>query len=764
MVASAPNVPDRLTSGPEQPRMSMRHRLARLGRPSGALVLDPLFKVLRSNHPKADTAVVERAYRTAEHYHRGQIRKSGDPYITHPLAVATILAELGLTEPTLCAALMHDTVEDTSYTIEQLAADFGDEVARLVDGVTKLDKVTYGDSTQAETIRKMVVAMSRDIRVLVIKLADRLHNMRTLHFLRPDKQSRIATETIDIFAPLAHRLGMNAVKWELEDLAFAVLHPKIYTEIVQLVAERAPQREKLLDQVTETVTSDLKDARIKATVHGRPKHYYSIYQKMVVRGRDFADIYDLVGLRILVDTPRDCYAALGVMHVRWNPLPGRFKDYIAVPKFNMYQSLHTTVIGPSGKPVELQIRTHDMHRRAEYGVAAHWKYKESPTKTAADKVVNPDGSELTWVRSLTEWQREAADPGEFLEGLQYEISSAEVYVYTPKGEVITLPGGSTPVDFAYAIHTEVGQHCIGARVNGRLVPLESALVNGDVVDIMTSKAEGAGPSRDWLEFVKSPKARNKIRQYFSREQREANVDMGREMLAKQVRKAGGSLQRILSLENVTAVAHHYRLADVTALYAAIGRHQISAQAAVQRLIRIAGGTDDDAEETSEAVPVTTSRRRPHRSSSDGTGVAVHGDTDLWVKLARCCTPVPGDEIMGFITRGQGVSVHRTDCTNADSLRSSPERLVEVSWAPTAESSFLVAVQIEGLDRTGLLHDITRAVSDHHVSIVSATMTTDKQRVFKTRMTFETPDPKHLEALLQAVRRVPGVFDVFRVKQ
>ncbi|MDO5498912.1 MAG: bifunctional (p)ppGpp synthetase/guanosine-3',5'-bis(diphosphate) 3'-pyrophosphohydrolase [Propionibacteriaceae bacterium] len=763
-VTTTLDVPDRLSSGPEQPRMSMRHRLARFGRNSQASVLDPLFKVLRSNHPKADTAVVERAYRTAEHYHRGQLRKSGDPYITHPLAVATILAELGLTESTLCAALLHDTVEDTSYTIQQLTADFGDEVARLVDGVTKLDKVTYGDSTQAETIRKMVVAMARDIRVLVIKLADRLHNMRTLHFLRPDKQTRIANETIDIFAPLAHRLGMNAVKWELEDLAFAVLHPKIYAEIVQLVAERAPQREQLLAQVTEQVKLDLKDAKLKATIHGRPKHYYSIYQKMVVRGRDFADIYDLVGLRILVDTPRDCYAALGVMHVRWNPLPGRFKDYIAVPKFNMYQSLHTTVLGPSSKPVELQIRTHDMHRRAEYGVAAHWKYKETPGKSAADKVVNPDGSELTWVRSLTEWQREMADPGEFLEGLRYEIKSAEVYVYTPKGEVITLPGGSTPVDFAYAIHTEVGQHCIGARVNGRLVPLESTLVNGDVVDIMTSKAEGAGPSRDWLEFVASPKARNKIRQYFSREQREANVDSGREMLAKQVRKAGLPMQRMVTLENVTAVAHHFHLADVTALYAAIGRHQVSAQAAVQRLIRIAGGSDEAAEEASEGLPIGSPRRRTGRSVGNGTGVAVHGDTDMWVKLARCCTPVPGDEIMGFITRGQGVSVHRTDCTNADSLRSAPERLVDVSWAPTAESSFLVAVQIEGLDRTGLLHDITRAVSEHHVSIMSATMTTNKERVFKTRMTFETADPKHLESLLQAIRRGPGIFDVFRVKQ
>ncbi len=742
--------------------MSMRHRLARFGRPAQASVLDALFKVMRSNHPKADTAIVERAYRTAEHYHRGQIRKSGDPYITHPLAVATILAELGLTETTLCAALLHDTVEDTSYTLEQLRADFGDEVANMVDGVTKLDKVTYGENTQAETIRKMVVAMARDIRVLVIKLADRLHNMRTLHFLRPDKQTRIAKETVDIFAPLAHRLGMNAVKWELEDLAFSVMHPKIYAEIVQLVAERAPQREQLLAQVTEQVVGDLRNAKIKATIHGRPKHYYSIYQKMVVRGRDFADIYDLVGLRILVDTPRDCYAALGVMHVRWNPLPGRFKDYIAVPKFNMYQSLHTTVLGPSGKPVELQIRTHDMHRRAEYGVAAHWKYKESPNKSAADNVINPDGSELTWVRSLTQWQQEAQDPEEFLEGLQFEINSAEVYVYTPKGEVITLPAGATPVDFAYAIHTEVGQHCIGARVNGRLVPLESSLVNGDVVDIMTSKAEGAGPSRDWLTFVKSPKARNKIRQYFSREQREANVDMGREALAKQVRKAGLAIQRYLTVEHLAAVAHHFRLADVPALYAAIGSHQVSAQAAVQRLIVIEGGPEEVADEAEESIPI--SRRRSGRTVGNGTGVAVHGDTDLWVKLAKCCTPVPGDEIMGFITRGQGVSVHRTNCTNADSLRATPDRLIDVSWAPTSESSFLVAVQVEGLDRQGLLHDITRMVSEHHVSIVSATMGTDKQRVFKARMTFETADPKHLESLLQAIRRVPGVFDVFRVKQ
>ncbi|WP_324252431.1 RelA/SpoT family protein [Enemella dayhoffiae] len=741
--------------------MSMRHRLARLGaRQPQAAVLDPLFRVIRANHPKADTAVVERAYRTAEHYHRGQLRKSGDPYITHPLAVATILAELGMTETTLCAALLHDTVEDTSYTIEQLTADFGQEVAVMVDGVTKLDKIAYGDSAQAETIRKMVIAMARDIRVVVIKLADRLHNMRTLHFLRPDKQTRIARDTLDIFAPLAHRLGMNAVKWELEDLSFAIMQPKIYAEIVQLVAERAPQREAFLRKVTEQVTADLKAARIRATVHGRPKHYYSIYQKMVVRGRDFSDIYDLVGLRILVDTDKDCYAALGVMHVRWNPLPGRFKDYIAIPKFNMYQSLHTTVIGPEGKPVELQIRTHDMHRRAEYGVAAHWKYKENARGTAP---ASKDGSDLSWLRSLNDWQKETSDPEEFLESLRYEINSGEVFVYTPKGDVITLPAGATPVDFAYAIHTEVGQRCIGARVNGRLVPLESELNNGDVVDVMTSKAEGAGPSRDWLEFVKSPKARNKIRHYFTRERREESIERGREALAKQVRKAGLPLQRFLTVQHLTEVAAYFRLADVSALYAAIGENNVSAQAVVQRLIVIEGGQESAVEEAAEDRPLT-GRRRRGSSAVSGPGVAVAGDTDMWVKLAKCCTPVPGDEIMGFITRGNGVSVHRTDCTNAASLEAHPERMVEVSWAPTAESSYLVAVQVEGLDRQGMLSDVTRVVSDHHVNILSASVNTTRSRVFKARLTFETPDPTHLDALVQAIRQVPGVFDVFRVKQ
>ncbi|MCL1841250.1 MAG: bifunctional (p)ppGpp synthetase/guanosine-3',5'-bis(diphosphate) 3'-pyrophosphohydrolase, partial [Propionibacteriaceae bacterium] len=583
---------ERAASGPEQPRLRMRQRLARLGavKSPQSAVLDPLFTIVKANHPKADLDEVARAYRTAEHYHTGQMRKSGDPYITHPLAVATILAELGMTETTLCAGLLHDTVEDTSYTLEQLRADFGDEIALLVDGVTKLDKITYGESAKVETIRKMVLAMSHDIRVLVIKLADRLHNMRTIGFLAPEKQQRIAKETLEIFAPLAHRLGMNAIKWELEDLSFATLQPKIYDEIVRLVAQAAPERERQLTIVTDQVNADLGAAGIKATVYGRPKHYYSIYQKMVVRGREFKDIYDLVGLRLLVPSLRDCYAALGVLHSRWTPLPGRFKDYIALPKYNMYQSLHTTVLGPGGKPVEFQIRTYDMHNRAEYGVAAHWKYKQNPN--AVTGTVDPGSRELAWVAELTRWTREADDPGEFLDSLRYEVGSDEVYVFTPKGDVMALPVGSTPVDLAYAIHTEVGHRCIGARANGRMVPLESKLHNGDQVEILTSKAEGAGPSRDWLGFVASPRAKQKIRQYFTKERREEAIDQGKDLLARQLRKTGLPLQRLLTLEHLTAVADGYKLADVNSLYAALGEGSIGAAGVVQRLVATEGGLEE----------------------------------------------------------------------------------------------------------------------------------------------------------------------------
>ncbi|MGW8557590.1 RelA/SpoT family protein [Streptomyces tubercidicus] len=752
----------------------VRARLARLGVQRSSPynpVLEPLLRAVRGNDPKIETATlrqVERAYQVAERWHRGQKRKSGDPYITHPLAVTTILAELGMDPATLMAGLLHDTVEDTEYGLDTLRRDFGDQVALLVDGVTKLDKVKFGEAAQAETVRKMVVAMAKDPRVLVIKLADRLHNMRTMRYLKREKQEKKARETLEIYAPLAHRLGMNTIKWELEDLSFAILYPKMYDEIVRLVAERAPKRDEYLAIVTDEVQTDLRSARIKATVTGRPKHYYSVYQKMIVRGRDFAEIYDLVGIRVLVDTVRDCYAALGTIHARWNPVPGRFKDYIAMPKFNMYQSLHTTVIGPSGKPVELQIRTFDMHRRAEYGIAAHWKYKQEAvagaSKIRTDIPKNAGKgqdtvNDMAWLRQLLDWQKETEDPGEFLESLRFDLSRNEVFVFTPKGDVIALPAGATPVDFAYAVHTEVGHRTIGARVNGRLVPLESTLDNGDLVEVFTSKATGAGPSRDWLGFVKSPRARNKIRGWFSKERRDEAIEQGKDAIARAMRKQNLPIQRILTGDSLVTLAHEMRYPDISSLYAAIGEGHVAAQGVVQKLVQALGGQDEATEDIAESTPI---RPRSKRRSSADPGVVVKGVDDVWVKLARCCTPVPGDPIIGFVTRGNGVSVHRADCVNVDSLSRQPERILDVEWAPTQSSVFLVAIQVEALDRSRLLSDVTRILSDQHVNILSAAVQTSRDRVATSRFTFEMGDPKHLGHVLKAVRSVEGVYDVYRV--
>jgi GTP diphosphokinase / guanosine-3',5'-bis(diphosphate) 3'-diphosphatase len=755
----------------------VRARLARLGVQRSSPynpVLEPLLRTVRGNDPKIESATlrqIERAYQVAERWHRGQKRKSGDPYITHPLAVTTILAELGMDPATLMAGLLHDTVEDTEYGLETLRKDFGDQVALLVDGVTKLDKVKFGEAAQAETVRKMVVAMAKDPRVLVIKLADRLHNMRTMRYLKREKQERKARETLEIYAPLAHRLGMNTIKWELEDLAFAILYPKMYDEIVRLVAERAPKRDEYLAIVTDEVQADLRAARIKATVTGRPKHYYSVYQKMIVRGRDFAEIYDLVGIRVLVDTVRDCYAALGTVHARWNPVPGRFKDYIAMPKFNMYQSLHTTVIGPSGKPVELQIRTFDMHRRAEYGIAAHWKYKQeavagaSKVRTDVPKYTGGGRgqdtvNDMAWLRQLLDWQKETEDPSEFLESLRFDLSRNEVFVFTPKGDVIALPAGSTPVDFAYAVHTEVGHRTIGARVNGRLVPLESTLDNGDLVEVFTSKATGAGPSRDWLQFVKSPRARNKIRAWFSKERRDEAIEQGKDAIARAMRKQNLPMQRILTGDSLVTLAHEMRYPDISSLYAAIGEGHVAAAGVVQKLVQALGGEDAANEDLAESSPPSHGRNK-RRVKAD-PGVVVKGVEDVWVKLARCCTPVPGDPIIGFVTRGSGVSVHRADCVNVDSLSQQPERILDVEWAPTQSSVFLVAIQVEALDRSRLLSDVTRVLSDQHVNILSAAVQTSRDRVATSRFTFEMGDPKHLGHVLKAVRGVEGVYDVYRV--
>nr|WP_308469832.1 bifunctional (p)ppGpp synthetase/guanosine-3',5'-bis(diphosphate) 3'-pyrophosphohydrolase [Kineococcus rubinsiae] len=732
----------------------MLTRLARFGQHRSSTVspvLEPLLRTVRGTHPKADLSVVERAYERAERAHDGQRRKSGDPYITHPVAVATILAELGMTPPTLAAALLHDTVEDTDYSLAALRQEFGDEIALLVDGVTKLDKVTYGDAAQAETVRKMVVAMAKDIRVLVIKLADRLHNARTWRYVSAASAERKARETLEIYAPLAHRLGMNTIKWELEDLSFATVYPKRFDEIVRLVAERAPAREDYLTGVREQIEEDLKAARVRAAVSGRPKHYYSIYQKMIVRGRDFAEIYDLVGVRVLVDSVRDCYAVLGALHARWNPVPGRFKDYIAMPKFNMYQSLHTTVIGPEGKPVEIQIRTHLMHRRAEYGVAAHWKYKDDPNSTG--------DQQNAWLKQVVDWQQENKDPSDFLDNLRFDLTASEVFVFTPKGDVQALPAGSTPVDFAYAVHTEVGHRTMGARVNGRLVPLESTLDNGDLVEIFTSKADGAGPSRDWLTFVKSPRARNKIKQFFSKERREEAIDNGKDAIAKAMRKQHLPLQRLLSHESLVGVARELRYADVSSLYAAVGESHVSAQHVVERLVVAVGGEVGAEEDIAEATTPGQPRRGPRSADA---GVVVNGSDDVWVKLARCCTPVPQDPIVGFVTRGAGVSVHREDCENVARLRAEPERIVDVAWAAVASRLFLVQIQVEALDRARLLSDVTRVLSDNHVNILSATVSTSRDRVAVSKFSFEMAEPNHLGHVLSAVRRVDGVFDAYRV--
>jgi len=731
------------------------------GPPAGAYTaqLDALFESVRKSHPDTDFAQLELAFDKANYYHAGQKRTSGEPYISHPLAVAQIVADLGLNGPTVAAALLHDTVEDTAYTLDQLEQDFTAEIARLVDGVTKLDKSLYGDLAKAETIRKIIVAMFQDMRVVVIKLADRLHNMRTIGSLRLDKQIRIAKETLEIYAPLAHRLGMNTLKWELEDSSFATMQPKIYNQLVQQVAAEQPAREKILQEIVPQTLASLAAKGINAKVHGRPKHYYSIYQKMVVRGRDFTDIYDLLGLRVLVETESDCYLALAAIHALWQPLPGRFKDYIVNPKYSTYQSLHTTVVGPQGKPVEFQIRTNEMHRNAEYGVAAHWKYKKNPAggKHASNRL---DPMDLLWVKRLSQWQSEEDDPSVFLDYLTTDLAGKEVMVFSPNSDLYFLPAGATPVDFAYSIHTEVGHHCIGARINGKLVRLDTALGDGDVCEILTTKSADAGPSRDWLDFVRSPRARQKINQYFSKERRDLSIDRGKDLLAKQLRHAGLPLQRMLTLPYLTAVATKLRYADAQAMYYALGENKIGAQHVVDQLIQVEGGSEAAVEEVYEDRPLPTRDQR--QLTHAVSGVEVEGDPDVLVKLARCCTPVPGDVIIGFVTRSQGVSIHRRDCRNVQDLLQTPERIVTVAWSSGARRNYLVTIQVEGLDRTGLLADVSATLADDKVSILSAQVQTDRDRAFHATLSFEIPDPTFLAQVIKRVKAVREITEVRRV--
>ncbi|MCQ9342516.1 bifunctional (p)ppGpp synthetase/guanosine-3',5'-bis(diphosphate) 3'-pyrophosphohydrolase [Corynebacterium sp. 153RC1] len=722
-------------------------------------VLEPLLSIHREFHPKASAELLSRAYATAERLHEGVFRKSGEPYITHPLAVATIAAEIGMDTTTLVAALLHDTVEDTEYSLDDLTEDFGAEVARLVDGVTKLDKVALGAAAEAETIRKMIVAMAQDPRVLVIKVADRLHNMRTMRFLPPEKQAKKARQTLEVIAPLAHRLGMANVKWELEDLSFAILYPKKYEEVVRLVADRAPSRDRYLKEITSQLQAALKENHIEADVMGRPKHYWSIYQKMIVRGKDFDEIFDLVGIRILVDNVNNCYAAIGVVHSMFNAMPGRFKDYISAPKFGVYQSLHTTVMGDAGKPLEVQVRTHEMHYNAEFGIAAHWRYKETKGNHGSEQA---EVDQMAWMRQLLDWQKEAADPNEFLDSLRYDLTSQQIFVFTPKGDVVNLPVDATPLDFAYAVHTEVGHRCIGAKVNGKLVALESKLKSGDKVEIFTSKDPNAGPSRDWQDFVVSPRAKAKIRQWFAKERREEYLEAGRDALAAEVQRGGLPMHRLFTAQSMKAVATELHYPDIDALYTAIGSGSVSAHHVASRLMA-AFGDADEAEDTLVSRTPFSELVNKKALTSDSNGILVEGSPDVMAKLAKCCMPVPGDEIFGFVTRGGGVSVHRTDCTNSEKLKQEPARLIQVAWAAEGTgSAFAATLQLEALDRDGLLMELTRVVNEQRVQVVAMNSHTSDDHVATVRFTFSVSDTKQLGSLMTQLRNIEGVFDVYRV--
>jgi GTP pyrophosphokinase len=710
-------------------------------------MLDDLITIAVEHHPGTDVDAIKDAYDVAAKAHAGQFRQTGDPYIVHPLAVAQILATYGLDTATIVAAVLHDVVEDTEFSLDDLERDFGSEVALLVDGVTKLDRIKFSsrEEQQAATIRKMAVALAKDIRVLLIKLADRTHNMRTIDPLPEEKRIRVASETLDIYAPLAHRLGVQEIKHELEERSFAALYPARREHLVEQIRQRAPEREVYLENVMEEVAGALDEVRIDATITGRPKLVYSIYRKMIDSGLEFEEIHDLIGIRIIVPEIRDCYAALGLVHSMWAPIQGRFKDYIAMPKFNLYQSLHTTVVGPGGKPLEVQIRTMEMHERAEAGIAAHWRYKEGD-----------DGSELPLVADINFLQKATADAGEFFEALKLDLYQDEVFALTPKGAVLTLSRGATPVDFAYRIHTDVGHRCVGAKVNGRLVPLATELESGDIVEIITSKSEDAHPSRDWLEFVTSSRAAAKIRQWFVKQRRETALADGRDDVTKELRRRSMALSG--HDEDLLAVAAELGFNDLEHLYGSVGEGRVSAKTVAGRLERRLAS--DEADATDEILDrlVAPERRRTRPISS----VIVEGLDDVLVNLARCCAPVPGDPIMGFVTVGRGVSVHRTDCANIGALEEQPERLIEVAWAPSQSESFFVWIQVEALDRPRLLRDVTSVLSDHGANIHTSSSVAGRDRVAFLRYEVELSDPAQLERVLSDLRDVGGVYEAYRL--
>lgn len=717
-------------------------------------------KVKRYN-PGVDVEAIRRAYKLARKLHIDQYRMSGEDFISHPVGVADILADLGMDTTTIVAGLLHDAVEDTGTSLEELEKEVGEDVTALIDGVTKLGKIEFKsrEEEQAENLRKMFIAMARDIRVIIIKLADRLHNMLTIRHLDHAKQAQKAKETLEIYAPLAHRLGIMSLKWELEDLSFQVLEQKMYEQIQRMVAERRSEREEYLKDAINALNKELKAVGIEAEISGRPKHFYSIYEKMVKKGRDFSEIYDLSAVRVLVETIKDCYGALGVIHAMWKPVPGRFKDYVAMPKFNMYQSLHTTVVGPMGKPLEIQIRTRQMHRTAEYGIAAHWRYKEGGKEDKFDE-------RLIWLRQMLEWQSELKDPREFMESLKIDLFEDEVYVFTPKGDVINLPAGAIPLDFAYTIHTDVGHSCIGAKVNNQIVPLEYKLRTGDFVEILTSKAT-AGPSKDWLKIVKTSRARNKIRQWFSKESREGSEAVGREMLQKELRKLDLGLKSNATIRVLEAMAKELNFLKMEDVYASIGAGRVSAKQVAGRIADLISkekeGDKEEAEYGIEELMLEFPKKRRHRGGNR-TGVIVKGVDDVLVRIAHCCNPVPYDDIVGFITRGRGVSVHRVDCLNTKQLmQAAPDRIIDVNWDAGQPAAFQVEIEVEALDRPKLLRDVSTVLGDAGVNILSAAVTTSREHIAVLRFLFEIGNISHLHTIIGNVKKVPAVYNVYRVE-
>ncbi|MDR3307286.1 MAG: bifunctional (p)ppGpp synthetase/guanosine-3',5'-bis(diphosphate) 3'-pyrophosphohydrolase [Coriobacteriales bacterium] len=716
-----------------------------------------------------EVAQLQKAYDFARAAHKEQLRKTGEPFINHPVQVALILVELRMDVDTVTAALLHDTVEDSGVTLEEVEHEFSASVMTLVDGVTKITRIeieTLGES-QANNMRKMLIAMSRDIRVIVIKLADRLHNMRTLQALREDRRLFKARETMEIYAPLAHRLGINSLKWELEDLAFYYLEPARFQQVQRMVAESRSAREEYLDKTIVELSSELEKLGVEAKITGRPKHLYSIYQKMAEKGKDFSEIYDLIALRIIVSSVKDCYSSLGAVHTIWRPMPGRFKDYIAMPKFNMYQSLHTTVIGPAGRPLEIQIRTRDMHRTSEYGVAAHWRYKGGKADTF-DAVFD---EQLSWLRQMLDWADESEDARDFMEQLKGDLTYSEVFVFTPKGEVINLKTGSTPIDFAYAIHTEVGNHCVGAKVNGSIVPLSYELQMGDRVEVLTQKS--SGPSRDWLTVVRTPSARSKIRSYFSKMSRGDDILQGRELLGREMRKNGLGISSTRSTQAIKQVAEELGFGISDDLMAHVGAGKMTAKQITNKLLRILTKPEDDAAPGTDrllgldklvgAALEPVQPRRPRKPKS-GPGVVVKGLDDVLIRLSHCCNPVPGDEIIGFVTRGRGVSVHRTSCPNARELLATPERIIDVQWENTgmATGTYNVEVFIEAVDRLKLLQDVTVELAGSGVNILGANLATHRDGIVEMRFLFEVSETAHIEKILRDLHGVDGVIDARRM--